>query len=80
MKRNWFNVQIFRFCCSSNCDQSLVACSLRPGVAEAVVGAEQRRYVRVLGGEGGVVSYDALDQVLVRRYAGRLGQVLGRKT
>ena len=56
----------------------LIACRLWPGVAEAVVGPEQRRYVGVLRGQGGVVSDEALDEVLVRRDAGRLRQVLGK--
>ena len=56
----------------------LIACWLWPGVAEAVVGPEQRRYVGVLRGQGGVVSDEALDEILVRRDAGRLRQVLDK--
>ena len=56
----------------------LVSCALWPGVAEAAVGAEQWRYVRVLGSKGGVVPHDAPNQLLVRGYAGRLGQVLDK--
>ena len=57
----------------------LIACRLWPGRAEAVVGPEQRRNVRVLRGQGGVVPDEALDKVLVWSDAGRLRKVLGKQ-
>ena len=70
--------QNFQFLLFVSAINLLVSCALWPGVAEAAVGAEQWRYVRVLGGEGGVVPHDAPNQLLVWGYAGRLGQVLGK--
>ena len=78
LSNNWLCVKNFQFLLFVSAINLLVSCALWPGVAEAAVGAEQWRYVRVLGGEGGVVPHDTPNQLLVWGYAGRLGQVLGK--